>query len=70
MENITLVDDLEVKRSFVDARYLAKKYGVTGRYILMMAAEKRIPCLRLGRKCVRFRENEVAKALEGSAAAP
>lgn len=50
---------------FVDARYLAKKYNVTSRYILRLAAEGRIPCLALGRKCKRFDEAAVAEALEG-----
>jgi hypothetical protein len=55
---------------FVDCRYLARKYGVSPRYILMLAdpncdAEKKIPCIRLGKKCVRFSEAAVAAVLEG-----
>jgi hypothetical protein len=29
------------------------------------AAEKKIPCIRLGKKCVRFNEAAVAAVLEG-----
>lgn len=57
--------DKEAPPRFVEARFIAKKYNITGRYVLMMAAEGRIPCLRIGKKCVRFCEAEVAKALEG-----
>lgn len=48
----------------VDAHFLAKKYNVSSRLILLMAADKRIPSLRIG-KCVRFIEGAVARVLEG-----
>lgn len=49
---------------YVDAEFLGRKYSVTGRYILLLAAQNKIPCLRLGRRCVRFDVQEVANALE------
>lgn len=59
--------DNEAATRFVDASFLAKKYNCSSRYILMLAAKdrSRIPCLRLGRKCVRFSEQAVAAVLEG-----
>jgi hypothetical protein len=49
----------------VNADAIGARYGVTGRYILKLAAEGRIPCLRIGlRKCVRFSAKAVARALE------
>lgn len=50
-----------------NAETIGARYGVTGRYILQLAADKKIPCLRLGRKCVRFDPVAVAAALEGGA---
>lgn len=54
----------EDSRQHVDANVIAAIYGVSGRYILQLAAEGRIPCLRLGKKCVRFDPVAVANALE------
>jgi len=54
----------EPHNQFVDARFLAAKYKVSSRYILLLAEKGRIPCLRLGKKCVRFSEAAVAEALE------
>ena len=48
----------------VDAKFLAEKYNVSTRLILLMAADRRIPSIRIGR-CVRFDEAAVAKVLEG-----
>lgn len=49
----------------VNADKIGARYGVTGRYILQLASEGRIPCLRIGRrKCVRFSAKAVARALE------
>jgi len=48
---------------FVDAQYLAAKYHVTSRYILQLATAEKIPCLRIGKKCVRFDPDAVAKAI-------
>jgi excisionase family DNA binding protein len=50
---------------FVNASQIAKIYSVVPRYILKLAAEGRIPSLRVGKKCVRFNPDAVAKALEG-----
>jgi excisionase family DNA binding protein len=61
-----ITEHQDSKRRFVDAKVIAKIYSVTPRYVLQLAAEGRIPHLRLGHKCVRFSENEVAKVLEGT----
>jgi len=50
--------------NYVAAPVIARRYAVTPRYILQLAAEDRIPHLRLGRKCVRFDESAVAAVLE------
>ena len=50
---------------YVTANVVAQRYGVTGRYILQLAAAGTIPSLRLGKKCVRFNLEAVAAALEG-----
>lgn len=42
---------------------IAETYKVSPRYILQLAAEGKIPCLRLGRKCVRFDSTKVAAAI-------
>ena len=60
-------DDANSKRRFVDARVIARHYSVTSRYILQLAADGRIPSLRVGKKCVRFNESAVAAALEKEA---
>jgi excisionase family DNA binding protein len=52
---------------FVTASEIARRYGVTSRYILQLATDGRIPCVRLGRKCVRFDAGAVATAIEGDA---
>jgi|GEM_PF-2664980 len=52
------------RRPLVNAETIGAQYGVTGRFILQLAAEEKIPCLRLGRKCVRFELAAVAKAFE------
>jgi hypothetical protein len=54
------------ERCFVRANVVAKHYSVTPRFILQLAAENRIPSVRLGVKCVRFDLNEVSKILEGT----
>ena len=55
----------ESTRRYVSARFIAQKYGITERYVLQLAAEKKIPSMRLGRKCVRFNERDVEKAMLG-----
>jgi len=47
----------------VAAPAIARRLSVTGRYILQLAAADKIPCVRIGPKCVRFNPNHVAKAL-------
>ena len=49
----------------VNAETIAARYGVTGRYILQLASEGSVPCLRIGRrKCIRFSPKAVARAIE------
>jgi len=48
---------------YVAAPIIAKRFSVTSRYVLQLAAAGRIPCIRLGFKCVRFNPAEVAQAL-------
>lgn len=50
-------------RAHVNADAIGEEYGISGRYVLKLAAEGTIPCLRLGKKCVRFDPEAVAKAL-------
>lgn len=51
--------------TYVSSLEIAKRYGVSSRYILQLANEGKIPCLRLGKKCVRFDIEAVMEALEG-----
>lgn len=55
-------------QGYVGASAIAADYDVTPRYILKLAAEKKIPSLRLGKKCVRFDREAVAIALENKQA--
>ena len=48
---------------YVAAPTIAKRFSVTSRYVLQLAAAGRIPCIRLGFKCVRFNPQAVAVAL-------
>jgi len=56
----------------VAAPIIARRISATPRYILQLAAAGRIPCIRIGAKCVRFEPQAVAAALgfnwEGSKA--
>jgi hypothetical protein len=54
----------ETTERCVDAKFLAEKYKVSARMILLMAAKNRIPKIRIGR-CVRFNEAAVARVLGG-----
>lgn len=54
---------VEQTPEFVAAPVIARRLSVTSRYILQMAEQGRIPCLRLGYKCVRFNPAAVAAAL-------
>lgn len=49
---------------YVSAEVIAKKYSITSRYVLLLAAEGKIPSLRLGKQCVRFSLEDVAAAIE------
>ncbi len=60
-------DCQEIGGPLVNAEAIGSHYNVTGRYILKLAAQGRIPCVRLGKKCVRFRPADVALAIEGKA---
>ncbi len=53
------------EKRYATATEVAKRYDVTSRYILMLAAAGTIPSLRIGKKCVRFNMEAVAEALEG-----
>ena len=57
-------DSLEY-RQLVSSTEIAKRYNVSSRYILKLAAEGTIPCVRIGKKCVRFDAQKVAKEIEG-----
>lgn len=54
----------EPANRFVGARFIARKYAVSERHVLLLAAAKKIPSIRVGR-CIRFSEAAVAAALEG-----
>lgn len=56
--------DLKQSPVYVNSSTIAARYGVTSRYILQLAADGVIPCLRLGKQCVRFNPDAVAEALE------
>lgn len=55
--------DSEVTPDLVAASAIAHRLSVTPRYVLQLAEQGRIPCIRLGRKCVRFNPAAVAAAL-------
>lgn len=55
--------DSEVTPDFVAAPVIARRLSITGRYVLQLAEQGRIPCIRLGKKCVRFNPAAVAAAL-------
>jgi excisionase family DNA binding protein len=54
---------IEHNADYVAAPTIARKLSVTSRYILQLAAQGKIPCVRLGFKCVRFNLAEVSQAL-------
>ena len=49
----------------VSSSDIAKRYNVSSRYILRLATDGTIPCIRIGKKCVRFNPELVAQAIEG-----
>jgi excisionase family DNA binding protein len=57
--------DLELsKRPLVRADDIAEVCDVSSRHVLAMAANGRIPCVRLGKRAVRFIPSDVETALE------
>jgi excisionase family DNA binding protein len=48
---------------YVRAHEIARPLSVTSRYILQLAAQGKIPSVRLGHKCVRFNLAEVSQTL-------
>ena len=70
IRNMQGTDSVEVGgksiKEHVNAESIGATYGVSGRYVLKLASEGRIPCLRIGKKCVRFDPKAVALALEES----
>jgi excisionase family DNA binding protein len=54
---------IEHAPEYVAAPIIARKLSVTSRYVLQLAEQGKIPCVRLGRKCVRFNLAEVSQAL-------
>jgi len=58
-------ENQESRTHWVSAQFIARKYIVSSRHILLMAAAGKIPSIRVGRKCVRFDESSVAAAIEG-----
>ena len=56
---------LKAADDIVTASFIARKYKISSRYVLLMAADGRIPSIRIGKKCVRFSEAAVAEVLEG-----
>jgi hypothetical protein len=57
-------NDKQTGAHFINAVQVAQIYGVTSRFILQLAAEGKIPCLRLAKKCVRFESEKVAEAFK------
>lgn len=47
----------------IDAREIARLLGMTPKAVLVLAQQGRIPCVRISRKTIRFRESEVLKAV-------
>ena len=50
----------ELPPRYVSAAVISRKYNITTRFVLAMAADGRLPCLRIGKRTVRFSENAVA----------
>lgn len=57
--------EMDKREHYVRAAEVASRYGVSSRYVLLLAAKGAIPCLRLGPQCVRFSLSAVAEAIEG-----
>jgi len=52
---------------FVTAEFIAQKYKVSSRLVYLKAADGSIPCVKIGKRCIRFSESAVASAWEGEA---
>ena len=50
--------------SLLDKQAVARRYGVSVRTVDRWLKERRIPCIRFGRRCVRFRWEAVERAVE------
>ncbi|MGC4017655.1 MAG: hypothetical protein QM755_24530 [Luteolibacter sp.] len=48
---------------YVNCHVIAARFSMSWRHVLRLAAQGRIPSMRLGRKCVRFNIPEVDAAL-------
>jgi len=65
MNNTNTKNNRNSEEPLVSSSVIAKRYNVSSRYILKLAADGDIPCVRIGKKCVRFDAIAVAKQLEG-----
>lgn len=63
MKTLPNTADIEQAHPLVAAPIIARRISATPRYILQLAAAGRIPCVRIGAKCVRFEPQAVAAAL-------
>jgi len=64
----THATDTTTTPEYVSCHVIAARYSMSWRYVLRLAADGRIPCLRLGRKCVRFNIAAVEAALKEDSA--
>lgn len=63
MKTLATKEKIEQAPVLVAAPVIAKAISATPRYILQLAAAGRVPCVRIGPKCVRFNPTAVAEAL-------
>ncbi len=63
MKTLPTKETIEQAPALVAAPVIARRISATPRYILQLAAAGRIPCVRIGAKCVRFEPQAVAAAL-------
>ena len=63
MNKLPHTETIEQAPVLVAAPVIAHRISATPRYILQLAASGRIPCIRIGQKCVRFEPQAVAAAL-------
>lgn len=63
MKTLPPKEPTEQAPELVAAPAIARRMSVTGRYVLQLAEKGKIPCVRIGPKCVRFSPDAVAKAL-------